>query len=113
MALINTYPFLFFAVTGLAVWRITHLIQAEDGPFDLVVRLRTVLGQGFFGSLMDCCNCLSLWIAAPAAWLLCRNWPEWLVLWPALSGAAIFLERIHTVLESRSEVPEFEEDPPE
>ena len=29
----------------LGVWRITHLLQAEDGPWDLVVQLRRALGN--------------------------------------------------------------------
>jgi hypothetical protein len=78
----------------LAVWRITHLLQAEDGPGDLFVRLRRAVGNGFWGRLLDCFYCLSLWIAAPFAALLGSETTEKLLLWPALSGAAILLERI-------------------
>jgi hypothetical protein len=51
----------------LSVWRITHLLQAEDGPWDVVVRLRQRVGQGFWGKLLDCFYCLSVWIADPFA----------------------------------------------
>ena len=78
----------------LSVWRITHLLQAEDGPWDLVVSLRRAAGAGFFGKLMDCFYCLSMWIAAPLAAVLGQTWMEKLLLWPALSGAAILLERV-------------------
>lgn len=78
----------------LAVWRITHLLQAEDGPYDVIVRFRRLLGNGFWGSLLDCFYCLSLWIAAPLAAFLGADAVEKLLLWPALSGAAILLERI-------------------
>ena len=44
----------------LAVWRITHLLQAEDGPWDVVVRLRRRTGTGFWGQLLDCFYCLSV-----------------------------------------------------
>ncbi|MCP4657242.1 MAG: hypothetical protein GY856_17675 [bacterium] len=77
----------------LGVWRITHLLQAEDGPWDLVVRLRRRAGDGFWGELLDCFNCLSLWIAAPFAYLLGADTRELLLLWPALSAAAILLQR--------------------
>lgn len=77
----------------LAVWRITHLLQAEDGPWDVVVRLRARAGDGFWGALMDCFYCLSLWIALPFALLLGASWIEQALLWPALSGGAILLER--------------------
>lgn len=78
----------------LCVWRITHLLQAEDGPWDLLVRLRRLAGAGFWGSLLDCFYCLSLWIAAPFAYLLSDEWIERLLLWPALSAGAILLERV-------------------
>lgn len=77
----------------LGVWRITHLLQAEDGPWDLVVRLRTRAGEGFWGKLLDCFNCLSLWMAAPFAFFMADKWPEKFLLWLAFSGGAILLER--------------------
>ena len=86
----------------LCVWRITHLFQAEDGPWDLVVRLRRKVGEGFWGQLLDCFYCLSLWIAVPFAFLLGETLIEQLLLWPALSAGAIFLER---VLHREEEVP--------
>ena len=78
----------------LAAWRITHLLQAEDGPFDLIYRLRKALGNSIFGKMMDCFNCLSLWIAIPFAYYLGNSWTERILLWLALSGGAILLERI-------------------
>jgi hypothetical protein len=86
-------PFYWLLLGVLAVWRITHLLAAEDGPWDLVLRLRRGVGDGFWGRLLDCFNCLSLWIAAPFAYVLGRTVTEQLFLWPALSGAAILLER--------------------
>ena len=77
----------------LTVWRITHLLFAEDGPWDSVVRLRRLAGTGFLGALLDCFHCLSLWSAAPFALLLGGDWMERLLLWPALSAGAILLER--------------------
>ena len=77
----------------LTVWRVTHLLNAEDGPWDLVVRLRRAAGTGFFASLLDCFYCLSVWIAAPIALLIGDGWKERLLLWPALSAGAILLER--------------------
>jgi hypothetical protein len=86
--------FYWLVLAVLAVWRITHLFHAEDGPWDLLTRFRERLGQGFFGSLLDCFYCLSLWIAAPFAFLLGESIGEQLLLWPALSGGASLLERI-------------------
>ena len=81
-------------IGALTVWRITHLLQAEDGPWDLVVRLRRQAGDGLLGRAMDCFYCLSLWVALPCALALGSDWMDRLWLWPALSGAAILLERI-------------------
>lgn len=78
----------------LAVWRITHLLWAEDGPWDGVVRLRQRAGSGFWGQLMDCFYCLSLWVALPLVLLLAPDWKTLLLAWPALSGGAILLERL-------------------
>jgi len=78
----------------LSVWRITHLFQAEDGPWNILVRLRQAVGTGFLGTLLDCFYCLSLWIAAPFAYFIGVSWTERLLLWPALSAGAILLERV-------------------
>lgn len=85
----------------LATWRLTHLVAAEDGPWDVVARLRRRAGAGFWGRLMDCFYCLSLWIAFPVAWLVGDDWRSRLIAWPALSGGAILLERV-TAREARS-----------
>jgi hypothetical protein len=78
----------------LTVWRIAHLLNAEDGPWDLIVALRKKAGEGFFVGLFDCFYCLSLWIALPIALWLGPTWKERVVLWPSFSAGAILLERI-------------------
>jgi hypothetical protein len=83
-----------FVLAALVTWRITHLLANEDGPADLIVKLRVALGSSFAGTLMDCFNCLSLWIAAPAAFFVARTPLAWLFVWLALSGAACLLQRI-------------------
>jgi hypothetical protein len=77
----------------LAVWRVTHLINAEDGPWDALYLLRKKAGPGFWGGLMDCFYCLSLWVSIPFAGFLGNSWGDRLMLWPALSAGAILLER--------------------
>lgn len=93
----------------LCVWRITHLLQAEGRPWEIVARLRSSIGQGFWGSLLDCFYCLSLWIAVPFAVLLGESIREQLLLWPALSAGAILLERM-TNREQESQSAEYFED---
>lgn len=85
--------FYWLVIGILCVWRVTHLLHAEDGPWDLMARLRKHAGTGFWASLIDCFYCLSLWTAIPFALILSEEWKERLLLWPALSAAAILLER--------------------
>jgi hypothetical protein len=105
-----TWP---FVLAVLATWRVTHLLASEDGPADMVVRFRTLLGHGLAGRLMDCFNCLSLWIAAPAALFVSHQPLEWLFTWLAISGAACLLERIGhepVVIQAAPEPPQGETD---
>jgi hypothetical protein len=83
-----------FVVAIFATWRITHLLAKEDGPADLVVRFRARLGHGVVGKLMDCFECLSLWVAVPIAFFVSRRALDFLLVWLALSGAACLLERV-------------------
>jgi len=78
---------------ALAVWRLTHLLVAEDGPWDLVVRLRARLGDSAAGRAMDCFYCSSVWVALPFAFLVADHWAGRGLSWLALSGAASLLEQ--------------------
>ena len=68
-------------VAALATWRVTHLLAHEDGPWDVVVRVRERLGRSLAGSLMDCFNGLSLWIAAAAAFYVSKGRVAWVFDW--------------------------------
>jgi len=82
-----------FILAILATWRVTHLLASEDGPFDVIAKFRALLGHSIAGKLMDCFNCLSVWIAAPAALFVTRQALDWVFVWLAISGAACLLER--------------------
>jgi hypothetical protein len=99
-----------FGFFALTTWRATHLLVEEDGPADVVLRVRRFAGSGLLGQLMDCFYCASLWVALPLAVELTREsspnapwWrggtshrlitPERVATWFALSGAACLLER--------------------
>jgi hypothetical protein len=86
--------FYWLVLGALTVWRITYFLQAEDGPWDIVIRVRQFVGEGFWGKLLDCFYCLSVWIAMPIAYLVGQSWLERALLWPSLSAAAILLERV-------------------
>ena len=61
------------ALAGLATWRLAHLLALEDGPADAVVKLRELAGSGPLGGLMDCFDCLSIWVAAGFAPFVARR----------------------------------------
>ena len=103
-------PFLIrFVLAVLATWRVTHLLANEDGPADVIFRLRRRLGEGMIGSLMDCFNCLSLWIAAPLALFVSVAPLTWAVSWLALSGGACLLERVGAQSGAVTQSPHTEE----
>jgi hypothetical protein len=98
-----------FVLAVLATWRVTHLLANEDGPADIIVRLRRRLGDGLLGSMTDCFNCLSLWIAVPVAFFLSSSLLTWVISWLAVSGGACLLERMGDkplVIERASQPPE-------
>ena len=86
------------ALIGLAGWRIAFLLVREDGPFDLVARVRRALGvpdegeiDGFFAKLLTCIYCTSFWTVAG---LTALYWVEpWAVVPFAAWGGVMLLER--------------------
>jgi hypothetical protein len=97
----------------LGVWRITHLLNAEDGPGRVLVALRKAAGSGFWGQLMDCFQCLSLWVSAPFALIIGRDRLMRGLLWLAFSAGAILLERVTSRDEAVSPPITYTEDPPD
>lgn len=100
--------FLEFVVLSLATWRVSHLVTQEDGPFDIFIIVREKIGriehdddgqvvmipETFFGKLLSCVWCLSVWIATGffIAYLI---WPMSIFLaYPlAISALAITAEK--------------------
>ena len=83
-----------YLILVIVVWRLTHLISAEDGPFDLIFKLRKLLGNSFLGKLMDCFYCLSIWVGLAVALFAGTNIPEIIILVFYYSGASILLEKL-------------------
>ena len=102
--------FLQFVVASLAVWRLSHLLAEEDGPFDMIYLLRQKAGPGFFGSLLDCFYCVSIWTSFPIGMWLGEGWLNKILLWLALSGAACLLEQATTSSKHNTDKPMYHED---
>jgi hypothetical protein len=98
-----------FVIIALACWRITHLFAKEDGPFNIIHIIRKKAGAGFFGSLLDCFYCVSVWIALPFGLWQGNTWWEKLLYWWALSGAACLLEQT-TADKKNNDMPDYKED---
>ena len=97
-----------FCVAALATWRLTHFLQAEDGPWNAAVHLRLAFDARQLG-IFRCFFCVGVWPALPAALLVGSGWRQILLLWPALSAAAILLERA-AFPATFIDVPEFSEE---
>ena len=72
----------------LATWRVTHLVVEEDGPWDVLRRIRRLLGGAGAARLVNCFYCASVWIAVVVALLLARGWRELVIATAAFSGGA-------------------------
>jgi len=70
------------------------LIAFEDGPGDLILKIRKSAGNGWRGKLMDCPYCLSLWVSFPMAMLFSKTINQFLLNWLALSGASVIIEKL-------------------
>jgi len=99
-----------FIVISLATWRLTHLFSKEDGPFDIIFLLRKKAGAGFFGKLLDCFYCTSIWIALPFGIWQGNLWWQKLLYWMAFSGAACLLEQATTGKRNDNDIPDYKED---
>lgn len=97
----NEKPLFWFLVAGLAVWRITNIIQKEEIASPVRQSLGVVEPDGedpdywiypdnFVGKLLHCFWCGSVWIAG-AVTILCILFPP-LILPFALSALAILIK---------------------
>ncbi|MEO5681151.1 MAG: DUF1360 domain-containing protein [Chitinophagaceae bacterium] len=101
----------FFVLIVLAAWRITHLFAKEDGPFDIIYLIRKKAGTGFFGKLLDCFYCTSVWVALPFGIYTGYGWAEKLLYWLSISGAACLLEQATAVkTNNKPGPPDYKED---
>jgi hypothetical protein len=80
-------------LAALAAWRLTFLLTQEDGPWDVIARVRHLAGDSMPGRALQCFYCTSLWVAAPLAVMIVGWQLRAVLVWLALSGAACLLHR--------------------
>ena len=78
-------------IAVLASWRVTHLIAKEDGPGNIIYKIRKLLGSSFLGTLMDCYKCVSVWVALPFAYYIISPSVDFVVVWLAISAGTCLL----------------------
>lgn len=94
-------------ILGLATWRISNLLVNEDGPWECLARLRSVLGVRYdetsrpygtnvFSKLWTCLWCVSPWVGVVLAFAYWR-WSSLFILMSlpfALSAMAVIVDRV-------------------
>jgi hypothetical protein len=88
----SEHSWYWFGLGVLAVWRVTHLLHVEHGPWGILAKGRALAARLGAGEVFTCFFCLSLWTAVPVGWWLASSWPERVVTWLCLSTGAILVE---------------------
>jgi hypothetical protein len=88
----------------LAVWRVTHMLQNEDGPDAIFARLQAWAARqpekiGSFPQGFLCFNCLSVWISFLPALALQNSLHEFFIYLFAISAGAMIIDTVHYKLE--------------
>ena len=94
-----------FLLAVLAVWRLSHMLAHEDGPWDVIYRIRKRLGDGQLGRMMDYVGCNSIWVSLPAASYLKPMGENFVLIWLSLSAGTLFLEGMYGLLQRKAEGP--------
>lgn len=89
-------------IGGLAVWRLAHMLVVEDGPKDIIAKLRARLAekQKSSGGLYDafsCVACMSFWIGSVAALGPAGSVLQWIGYTLAFSAVATLIEAYVTL----------------
>lgn len=89
---------------GLAVWRVSHALTYEDGPFGVFEKLRKLSGayraeklSGIAWLLVQpltCTNCMILVAGSGAAFLVKHGWLLTAVAWLAISAVATAIDMV-------------------
>ena len=97
-------PVSLFILLTLATYRLARLIAIDDGPADVLLKLRSLWGAYDYGengqartSLgrgLTCPYCVGFWVAGLAAFGAYGFTPGVIVYWFALAGAQSLLQEL-------------------
>ena len=86
-----------FVVLALAVWRVSRIVVAEDGPFDLLARMRSRFEidkqRTWVSRGLMCVACISFWLGLIVAVAVFGLSFESVAYGLALSAASVILLR--------------------
>lgn len=96
-------PF-YFLLSVLAVYRVAHMVAAEEGPWRVFERLRDAAGEGWVGHGVRCVLCMSFWLSVIPA----LGVAEYGALWHTIGSVMLYtlgiaggVLTLHKVLYSR------------
>lgn len=96
---------LFLLIGPIVIWRMTHMMQEENGPFAVFARIRAFLASHTSGKAggidegYNCFKCLSVWLSIVYALPLSDSLGQWVAITLFLSGVAIFLNLAYNKIE--------------
>lgn len=88
-----------FALGSLATYYLALSVARQEGPFGIFDRVRHRLAprNDWLARGVNCLICLSIYsalVVVVGLYALGRvDWPEGLLVWPALAGASVILDR--------------------
>lgn len=106
MATVLSTEFQFFLVS-LAIWRASSLLAREDGPFDILLRIRMLFGVKFdktseefgtnwFSKGIICVWCNSIWFSVLGSFIISGSIGWYFINLLALSAMAIIIDAVVT-----------------
>lgn len=96
---------LFLLIGPIVIWRMTHMMQEENGPFAVFARIRAFIAShtsdrvGGVNEGYNCFKCLSVWLSMLYAVGLSDSFAQWVAITFFLSGIAIFLNLAYNKIE--------------
>jgi hypothetical protein len=88
---------LMLILLALAVYRVSHMITREDGPFDLFSTWRDYVGQAnWIGRGLHCILCVSYWLSTAAFFWTFETVGilAALIYWHAVAGCVLILQKL-------------------
>jgi hypothetical protein len=91
-------------IAALAVWRVSHMLVYESGPWSIFETLRYRVGATWdvcseqrsstVTNVFCCTRCISVWVSAVVVALMFHSVGFILVMVFAVSGLSVFVQRI-------------------